>query len=323
MSRILVIGGSGFIGRHVIARLAREGHVLRVPTRSRQRAKHLILLPTVDVVEADVHDDPTLDQLVAGCDAVINLVGLLHSRSARRSGNPAMETYGPDFARAHVALPRRILDACYKAGVRRLIHFSALGAKLDAPSEYLRSKAAGEEVLIAARSRIDATVLRPSVVFGPEDRFLNLFAAMTRWFAVMLVPCPDARFQPVYVADVAECVARCLADQGSINHHYDLCGPKVYTLRELVKFAGAACGRQRPVIGLPDGLAYLQAFILECLMIKLLTRDNLRSMQVPCVSDSPFPFGMRPESMEIAAPAWLGGEAVHSHYEPHRSRAGR
>lgn len=323
MSRILVIGGSGFIGSHVVARLAGEGHELCVPTRSRARAKHLILLPTVDVIEADVHDDRVLDQLVAGCDAVVNLVGVLHSRRAKSGDNPALSSYGPDFAKAHVALPRRILDACTKSGVRRLVHVSALGAKPDAPSEYLRSKSAGEEVLIGARARIDATVLRPSVVFGPEDRFLNLFAEMTRCFAVMLIPCPEAKFQPVHVSDVAQCVARCLADPQSIHHHYDLCGPKVYSLRELVKFAGQACGRPRPVIGLPDGLATLQASTMEILGIKLLTRDNLRSMRVPSVSHNAFPFGLRPLDMEATAPAWLRGEAVLSHYQPFRSRAGR
>ncbi|MSQ52775.1 MAG: complex I NDUFA9 subunit family protein [Betaproteobacteria bacterium] len=315
MSIILVIGGSGFIGSHVVARLAQEGHELRVPTRLRQRARQLLLLPTVNVPAADVHDDRALDQLVTGVDAVVNLAGVLNSRA----GNP----YGRDFAQAHVALPRRILDACYKAGVRRLIHFSALGAKPDAPSEYLRSKAAGEEVLIAARARIDATVLRPSVVFGPEDRFLNLFAALIRWFPAMLLACPKAKFQPVHVADVAECVARCLWDRSSIHHHYDLCGPKVYTLRELVKFAGEASGRRRPVIGLPERIAYLQAWAMEWLPVKLLTRDNLRSMQVPCVSDAEFPFGIRPQSMEGTAPAWLARVSLQSPYDGFRCRAGR
>ncbi len=315
MSKILVIGGSGFIGSHVVARLAQDGHELRVPTRLRQRAKHLILLPTVDVTEADVHDDRALDHLVTGVDAVVNLVGVLHSRA----GNP----YGHDFAQAHVALPRRILDACYKAGTRRLVHASAVGATQDSPSEYLRSKAAGEEVLIAARARIDATVLRPSVVFGPEDRFLNLFAALNRCFPAILLACPEAKFQPVHVADVAECVARCLWDRSSIHHHYDLCGPRVYTLRDLVKFSGTASGRWRPVIGLPESIAYLQAWAMEWLPGKLLTRDNLRSMRVDCVSAAEFPFGIRPQSMEDTAPAWLAKEFFYSHYDKFRGRAGR
>ena len=316
MSQILVIGGSGFIGSHVVAKLVQAGHLVRVPTRRRKRAKELFLLPTAEVMEADVHDDRSLDQLVAGCDVVVNLAGILHSRP----GSP----YGPDFARVHVELPRRLTDACYKAGIRRLVHVSALGAKSDAPSEYLRSKAAGEEVLIAARARIDATVLRPSVVFGPEDVFLNLFSTLQCVLPVMLVASPEAKFQPVYVADVAECVARCLVERDSINHSYDLCGPKVYTLRELVRFAGAAAGHRRPVLGLPGGLAYLQAWAMEWLPVKLMSRDNLRSLLVPSTCDCEFPFGIRPTSIEASAPAWLARKGRRTQeYNELRGRAGR
>ncbi len=319
MSLVLVIGGSGFIGSHVVARLVQAGHSVRVPTRLQQRAKHLLLLPTVEVLEANVHDDRALDPLVAGCDAVVNLVGVLHSRP----GDPAGYSYGPDFARAHVELPRRITDACYKAGVRRLVHVSALGANSAAPSEYLRSKAAGEEVLIAARARIDASVLRPSVVFGPEDCFLNLFARLQALVPVVLLACPTAKFQPVHVADVAECVARCLAQRDTIYHSYDLCGPKVYSLRELVRFAGVASGHRRPVIGLPDSLAYFQAWAMEWLPVKLLSRDNLRSMQVPSTCDCEFPFGIQPVSMETSAVAWLAGKGSRTQYNEYRGRAGR
>lgn len=320
MSQILVIGGTGFIGSHVVARLVQAGHSVRVPTRLLTRAKQLLLLPTVEVLEANVHDDRTLDQLVAGCDTVVNLAGVLHSRPA----DPVGYSYGPDFARAHVELPRRITDACYKAGIRRLVHISALGAKSDAPSEYLRSKAAGEEVLIAARARIDATVLRPSVVFGPDDVFLNLFSRLQCVLPVMLVASPEAKFQPVHVADVAECVARCLVEHDSIHHSYDLCGPKVYTLRELVRFAGAASGHRRPVFGLPDGLAYLQAWFMEWLPVKLMSRDNLRSMQVPSTCDCEFPFGIHPLSLESTAPAWLAGTGRRGQqYNEYRGRAGR
>jgi uncharacterized protein YbjT (DUF2867 family) len=315
MSQILVIGGSGFIGSHVAARLVQAGHSVRVPTRLLPRARHLFLLPTAEVLQADVHDDRTLDRLVAGCDAVVNLAGILHSRR----GDP----YGPDFARAHVELPRRITDACYKAGIRRVVHVSALGAKSDAPSEYLRSKAAGEQVLGAARARIDATVLRPSVVFGPEDGFLNLFARLQGVLPVVLLACPEAKFQPVHVADVAECVARCLVGQDCVGRSYDLCGPKVYTLAELVRFAGAASGHPRPVIGLPDSLAYLQAWSMEWLPVKLLSRDNLRSMQVPSTCDCEFPFGIAPRSMEATAPAWLEGKGPRAIYNEYRGRAGR
>lgn len=314
MSRILVPGGSGFIGRHVVNRLVAAGHSVIVPTRLRERAKHLITLPTVDVVQADVHRDADLELLIEQCDAVINLVGVLHS--------PPGSPWGPAFERAHVALPRRLAAACARLGVTRLIQMSAVGAAGDAPSEYLRSRAAGEDALLAVRDRVDVTVFRPSVVFGPEDRFLNLFAAMQRLLPVVPLASPGAKFQPVHVADVAECVVRALDDPATHHRNYDLCGPRVYTLRELVRFAGRAAGCARPVIGLPEGLAMLQAAAMECLPVKLMSRDNLRSMRVPSVCDCGFPFGIRPQGLEAAA-AWLGGNAPRQRLDVYRNRAGR
>ena len=314
MARICVLGGSGFIGRHVVNRLVEDDHVIVAPTRQRQRAKHLYLLPTVDVVEANIHNDAALAQLVRGCDAVINLVGVLHSRP----GTP----YGPDFARAHVELPARLVEHCVALGVPRLIHMSALGAAADAPSEYLRSKAAGEAAILAARERIAATVFRPSVVFGPEDRFLNTFARLNRWLPVIFLACPDAKFQPVHVFDVAECVAQSLFNRDACRHNYDLCGPRVYTLRELVEFTGRAIGHRRPIVGLPPGLSYMQACLLEMLPGKLLTRDNVSSMKVDNVGRSKFPFGLRPRPMEGAALAYLATESV-PRFNRLRWKAGR
>jgi uncharacterized protein YbjT (DUF2867 family) len=302
MARICVLGGSGFIGRHVVNRLTEDNHVVLAPTRRRQRARHLYLLPTVDVIEGNVHDDATLRRLVRGCEAVINLVGVLHSSPGR--------PYGPQFARAHVELPKRVVDACVAAGVPRLVHFSALGASEDAPSEYLRSKAAGEAAILAARDRIAATVLRPSVVFGPEDRFLNLFVRLNRRLPVLFLACPDARFQPVHVRDVAECVSRSLFDRDAFRHNYDLCGPRSYTLRQLVEFAGRATGYRRPIIGLSPGLSYLQAAIMEFLPGKLMSRDNVRSMQVANVCRGEFPFGLKPRPIEAAALAYLSPDPM-------------
>ena len=318
MSKILVIGGSGFIGRHIVSLLVGQGHDVVVPTRRRERAKHLFLLPTVDVLEADIHDRKTLVRLALGCDAVINLLGVLHSRP----GTPPA-AWGPAFARAHVELPKTLTAACREAGVRRVLHMSALKARPDAPSEYLRSKGEGESWVLAQQKDLDVTVFRPSVVFGPEDRFLNMFAAIARRLPVIFLGCAQARFQPVYVGDVARALHASLWDRGAYGQAYDLCGPQVYTLRELMAYAARASGHPRWIVNLRPGFAYAQAWLLELLPGRLMSRDNFRSMQVDSVSDAPMPFGIRPTPLAAIASAYLRGTSPRSRYPTFRYRAGR
>ena len=303
ISDVLVVGGAGFIGHHLCAELARRLVRITVPTRRRERAKDLILLPTVDVVEADVRAPGVLEQLVRNKQAVINLAGVLHSRRGRRSERGPND-YGPDFARAHVELPQAIVSACRAVGVRRLVHLSALGASPQAPSQYLRSKGVGEQAVLAAED-LDVTVFRPSVVFGPDDRFLNRFAALARYLPVLALPSPQARFQPVFVGDVARAIATSLDDMVSHGWRYDLGGPQEYTLRELVELVGRITGRRRPIIGLPGGLGRLQAGLLEHLPGKLMSRDNLDSMKLPSVTSAPFPFGIQPQRVEAVVPSYL------------------
>jgi len=229
----LVLGGSGFLGRHLVAALAARGARVTVPARRRERAKHLILLPTVEVVETDVLAPGVLDQLIAGRDAVVNLVGVLHSRRGRPNERGPND-YGPDFARAHVEIPQALVNACHVSGVRRLLHVSAVGAAPDAPSEYLRSKGVGEK-LVLADDELRATVFRPSVVFGPEDNFLNLFARLARLFPVLPLGSAQAQFQPVYVGDVVQAMLAALDAPSATGKRYDLCGPRRYTLAELVR----------------------------------------------------------------------------------------
>lgn len=303
---ILLIGGTGFLGSHLAHHLAAEGHRLTLPTRRRDHAKHLLVLPTATVVQANVHDEGQLETLMAGHDAVINLVGILHSRS----GQP----YGSDFARAHVELPKKILAACNRVGVKRLLHVSALQASADAPSGYLRSKAAGEALLRAAhdKNEIALTLFRPSVIFGPDDAFLNVFAKLLRIFPVMPLACAEARFQPVFVRDVAAVITDSVASEASIGQTYALCGPQIYSLRQLVEYVGSVTGHRRLVIGLPDALSYLQAYAMEFVPNGPMSRDNYHSMQVDSVCDAActLPFSRSATALEAIAPLWLAPPAA-------------
>ncbi len=290
---VCVIGGAGFVGRHIINLLSTRGFEVTVPTRSRERAKELILLPAVDVVDADVHDLATLERLTLDADAVINLVGVLHDGRGAQS-----------FAQAHVALARKVMAACHKNHVKRLLQMSALNADVSGPSAYLRSK--GEAEAIVRESGVKWTIFRPSVIFGRDDKFLNLFARMLKLMPVMVLASPHACFQPVFVEDVAQAFVASLGEPHSYGQSYDLCGPKIYTLREMVALAGQWSGHPRPIIGLNDSLSYLQAMVLELLPVKLMTRDNIRSMQAPSVCDCAFPFGIAPAALEAVAPLYLG-----------------
>ncbi len=305
MNNILILGGSGFVGSVLCEKLVRRhggGSLLvTVPTRRRVNARHLQILPTIEVVQADVHDDGELTRLVAGRDAVINLVAILHGKEA-------------DFRRVHVDLPRRVAQACVAASVPRLVHISALGAAAGAPSNYLRSKAAGEAALREAASQ--ATLMRPSVMFGAGDRFMNLFAWLQAFTPIMPLACADARFQPVWVNDVATAVVSAIDDPATAGQTFECAGPRVFTLAELVRLAGRWSGRERPIVPLPESIGKLQAWSMEWLPGEpMLSRDNLRSMQVPNVASGELPglaaLGITAADIEAVMPALLtrGGEA--------------
>lgn len=323
LTNVLVLGGSGFVGRHLVAALARTGIRVLVASRHRERAKHLILLPTVEVLEADIFARGVLERLVSGREAVINLIGTLHSRRGRRDERGPND-YGPDFARVHVELPQAIVAACRAAGVRRLLHMSALGAAANAPSEYLRSKGIGERAVLAADD-LDVTVFRPSVIFGPEDLFLNRFAMLARLLPVIAPPCPDARFQPVYVGDVARAMCAALEDPQSFGKSYALCGPRAYTLMELVRYVCRLTGRRRMLLELSDRMSYLQARLMELTPGPLMTRDNYRSMQVPnvCGEGAPLPFGMQPQALEAVVPTYMLPVTPRDRYPQLRWKARR
>lgn len=309
--RIVVLGGSGFVGRHLVARLAAESHEVVVPTRRREQAKHLILLPTVAVVETDIFERAALARLLAGATAVVNLVGILNE-SGRNT-----------FARAHVELTQKLVLSCAAAGIPRLVQMSALNADPAGPSRYLRSKGDAEDIVKASGLRW--TIFRPSVIFGREDSFLNLFASIARVMPVIALASPDARFAPVYVGDVAACMAQALTDEQAPNASYNLCGPATYTLRELVQYVGEVSGYLRPIIGLGPRLSKLQAALLEILPGQLMSRDNLASMTQDSVCGGSFPreFGLTPTALDAIAPEYLAPAAMHSHYDSYRAGGGR
>ncbi|MGQ9724771.1 MAG: complex I NDUFA9 subunit family protein [Tepidimonas sp.] len=298
MKRVLVLGGTGFVGRHVCEQLTRRGVRATVPTRHPEHAKGVQTLPMVDVVTDNVLRDCALERLLPGHDAVVNLIAVLHGDQRR-------------FEQVHVEFPRRLGEAMLAAQVRRLVHVSALGADPAGPSRYLRSKGEGEAVLRqAAAAGLALTVLRPSVIFGAEDRFLNVFARLQQRLPVVPLACADARFQPVWVADVACAIAECLDRDDTIGQTYECVGPEVWTLGDLVRLAGRLSGHPRPVIGLPRALAYVQARLMEMLPGEpLLSTDNLRSMEVDNVASGSLPtlreLGITPSAVEPVAARYL------------------
>jgi uncharacterized protein YbjT (DUF2867 family) len=310
---VCIVGGAGFVGRSVADQACAAGYRVRVVTRSRPRARHLMVLPTLEVMVADVGTDAGLGRALDGMDAVINLAGILAPKGRST------------FTSVHVDLPRRIATTARKEGVRRFVHMSALGASKSGPSEYQRSKAEGEEAVRTGASEYAWTVFRPSVIFGEHDHFLNLFAGLARMSPVIPLARPQARFQPVWVEDVARCFVGSLGDPRTFGQSYELCGPKVYTLEELVRFAGACVGARRRIIRLPDALAQMQAFTFEHLPGKLITRDNLRSMSVDNVCSGTFPavFGFMPSPMEAVVPEYLARSTSRARYDQYRHHAGR
>ena len=313
---ICIVGGTGFVGRHLVAEFARHGYRLRVLTRRRERRRDLLVIPTLELVEANVHQTEELREQFQGFDAVVNLAGILNEAGGRQR----------DFGSVHSALPATVAEGCRLAGVKRLLHMSALAAADDAPSQYLRSKAAGEDAAHAAAEHgIAVTSFRPSVIFGPDDSFFNRFATLLALPGpVFPLACPDSRFAPVYVGDVAQAFARSLTDKTSFGQRYDLVGPHVYTLRELVEYTARLAGRRKLVVGLPDAAARLQANILGHVPGKPFSMDNYLSLQVDSISDdNALPrLGIEPTAVESVVPAYIRG-GRNGLYSALRTSAGR
>ncbi len=313
---VCMLGGTGFVGRRLIQELTASGYKLRVLTRRRERHRDLLVLPNLTLVEADIHDARALAEQFAHCDAVINLVGILNEKGRDGSG----------FRRVHVELPRKIIQACLATGVTRLLHMSALNADAQmGRSHYLRSKGLGEELMHAAQG-LHTTSFRPSVIFGPEDSFFNRFATLLK-FSPLIFPlaCPQARFAPVYVGDVAKSFTLALNEMASFGQHYELCGPRIYTLKQLVEYTAHVINVRRKIIGLNDGLSRLQARIFDRLPGKPFSLDNYYSLQTDSVCCGQFPatFNITPTPVETIVPNYLNRPEQKARFRDYRRGAGR
>lgn len=297
---ICVLGGTGFVGRALAAKLAAARYEVRIPTRNRQRSREMLVLPGLELVQADVHDPEQLRELVRGARAVINLVGILNESGHDGSG----------FQHAHVALAEKLMAACRKTGVSRVLQMSALKANAErGASHYLRSKGQAEQIIAGqAGDSVNYTILRPSVIFGPEDSFTNRFAGIIRMSPVLPMPQLGAQFAPVYVADVAEAFSRALANSASFGKTYELCGPDVYTLEQILRFLSREMGLKRLLINMPPPLGRLQAWVGEYLLPgKPFSRDNYRSLSVASVCrDNGFAaLGIVPQAFEPIVRSYL------------------
>ncbi len=310
---ICVLGGTGFVGEHLVTQLAAAGHRVRVPTRHRERHRHLLVLPTVTVTETHIHDSGALEAAIDGCDVVINLSGILNEQ---RRG---------DFENVHVELPRKLGEACRKLGVPRLLHMSALNADADkGPSRYLKTKGGGEDIVQGCESAsLHVTSFRPSVIFGPGDHFFNQFAALLRALPALPIPCPTARFAPVFVGDVVHAFISAIDEPATYGQRYDLCGPSAYSMHQLVAYTAKVAGLKRPIIALPDALSRLQGSVMGVLPFKPFSKDNYLTMQVDAVCSGPFPavFEIAPRSVEAVVPFYLGRRDQRALYDQFRHHA--
>ncbi|SEP61962.1 NADH dehydrogenase [Ectothiorhodospira magna] len=304
---LCVLGGTGFTGTHVVARLAAEGRQVKVLTRHVSRHRHLLVLPGVQLVAADCHDPQVLRTHFAGCDGVINLVGILNERGRDGSG----------FRHAHVALARTVIEAAADAQVGRVLHMSALNADAaNGASHYLRTKGEGENIVHTLAGPVRVTSFRPSVIFGPGDSFFNRFARLLRLTPVLPLACPNARFAPVYVGDVAGRMIAALEDRRTWGRRIELCGPGTYTLKELVTYTAQVMARRRLILGLSDGLSRWQARIMTYVPGKPFTLDNYYSMSRDSVCQGP---DCCPTAIEAIVPGYLGDRERHARLHQLRS----
>src|SRR5580700_6556597 len=312
---IVVLGGTGFLGARLAARLIKDGHRVTVLSRDAQQHKHLLVLPGLSLENCDVYQEPQLSERFRGQNVVINLIGIRNERGFGGAG----------FRRAHTELTQHVLLAARSAGVPRLLQVSALKASPDAPSYYLRSKGEAEK-LIRDQSAVDWTIFQPSVMFGPGDSFLNRFAGLLAAIPfVFPLARPNARLQPLWVDDMVDALLRCLHGGATSRQAYELGGPQIYTLKEIVAWVAKLTGRRRWIIGLPNFIGRTQAFFLNFVPGRPFSGDNYRSLTVDsvCTEDGFAKLGIKPKSMGASARLFLGAQEDNARLSHDRAAAGR
>lgn len=305
--KLVVLGGTGFVGSRLVPRLCADGHTVTVLSRNREKHRELGVLPRASVVTADVYDPVALTRHLAGADAAINLVGILNERGSDGRG----------FRKAHVELTETLIMACADARVPRLLQMSALRAG-EGESFYLKTR--GEAEARVKASPLAWTILRPSVIFGEGDGLFFRFAQLLRIAPVLPLARAHAKFTPVYVGDVAEAFARVLAHPHTAARTYELFGPRVIELGELVRWTAQIIGKRRLVIALPDALGAIQARVGEWLPGKPISRDNFRSLKLDSVGsdDGLAALGIVATPMELIVPDLLRGDGPQRDLDRHR-----
>jgi NADH dehydrogenase len=312
---ICILGGTGFLGTRLTARLLKDNHRVTVLSRDRELHKHLLVLPGLMLENCNVYDEAQLSERLRGKDVVVNLIGILNERWFGGAG----------FRRAHTELTRTLLLAARSANVGRLLQVSALGAAVDAPSLYLRSKGEAEK-LIRDQSALDWTIFQPSVMFGPGDTFLNRFARLLGAApGVLPLARPNARFQPVFVDDVVDAILRCLRGGASSRQTYQLGGPQIFTLREVVQLVAKVTGRRRWIAGLPNALGRLEAAVFDFVPGRPFSSDNYRSLKVDsvCTEDGFERLKIKPHSMAASARQYVGALEDNARLSLDRAATGR
>ena len=313
-----IFGGTGFVGSVLANQLAEQGKNLALFTRSRDRARRLWMLPNTQVIEMDNFDEANISAKISGCDAVVNLAGILNEKGDNGTG----------FRQVHTELTRSIVKSCFNADVGRYVHMSALGAAPFAPSYYLRTKGEAENAAMAAHDEgLNTTVFRPSVIFGPDDKFYNRFAELLRISPLFFpLACPHTKFQPTYVGDVSQAIVQCLSDRSTFGSRYDLGGPETTSLIEIVRDVAQLTGNRRVILPLGKLLSRIQANVLEYFPGKPFSRDNLRSASEDSVilGDSGYDLlGIQATRAREVVPKYLGGKFERKRFYDFRAVARR